>query len=275
MPTGKGLGHALREGKQIGCTAVQVFTSSPRMWKSSAPSQEKIDDIAAAIEETGLRQLASHDTYLVNLCNPDETIAQKSFDTLRDEMDRCGKLGIPLVVSHMGALMGQPLEQGLRKVADRAKEILAETPSSVRLLMETTAGQGSAINSKFEEIATILELAGGDARLAVCLDTCHVFVAGYELRTKEGYAETFRAFDKTIGLDRLKLLHINDSKKDLGSRVDRHENIGKGCLGLEPFRMLVNDPRFENVPMVIETPTENEGHETDLKALWGLAGKSP
>ncbi|HWD38133.1 MAG TPA: deoxyribonuclease IV [Fimbriimonas sp.] len=270
IPTGKGLADALREGKKIGCTAVQVFTTSPRQWKSIFPTEDKIRAFKASKAETGLTHLVSHDTYLVNLCAVDEEVAQKSADTLRDELVRSAAYGIPYVVSHMGALNGQPLEVGLLRVAEKTMEILEETPEDVTLCMETTAGQGSAINSRFEELAMLLELCKAHSRLAICLDTCHIFVAGYDIQTPETYEATIQRFDSIVGLDRLKVIHLNDSKKGLGSHVDRHDNIGKGMLGTEPFQLVVNDKRLEDMAMVLETPTENDGHEKDIKLLRSL-----
>ncbi len=269
-PTSKGIGNAIRESKRIGCTAVQVFTSSPRQWKSLPPTAEKIADIKAAVKETGIDRLISHDTYLVNLCAVDREIAKKSEDTLRDELTRCAAYGIPHVVSHIGALNGQDKEESFGRITQAILRILDDTPDSVTLLMETTAGQGSAVNSRFEELSELLERCKAHKRLAVCLDTCHVFVAGYDLRTKESYEIVMDGFDCLVGLKNLHAIHLNDSKKGLGSKIDRHENIGKGELGVEPFRFLMNDPRLENIPMVIETDVEDEGHEKDIATLRGL-----
>jgi deoxyribonuclease-4 len=270
MPTGKGLDSALREANAFGCTAVQVFTSSPRMWKATPPSGEKVAMFKTAVQETGIEKLISHDTYLVNMCHAQEEVAEKSRDTLRDEMMRCGQLGIGLVVSHMGALLSRPQAEGFAMVARHTLSILNETPEDVVLLMETTAGQGSAINSKFEEMAMLLDLCKGHPNLGVCLDTCHIFVAGYDFRTSETYSETMDAFDRIVGISNLKAIHLNDTKKGLGSRVDRHDNIGKGLIGKEPFGFFVNDPRLQDIPMVVETPTEEEGHQKDLETLSSL-----
>jgi deoxyribonuclease-4 len=270
VPTAKGLGNAIRRGQELGCTAVQVFTSSPRMWKAGPATPEKIADIKSAVRDTGIDQLVSHDTYLVNLCHIDPDLAEKSKTTLQEELERSAAYGIPYVVSHMGSLKGQDLAPGLLKVAEVTLEILSETPESVVLCMETTAGQGSAINSRFEELAMLLELCKAHPRLVVCLDTCHVFVAGYDIRTEEGYAQTMSQFDSLVGLDRLRVIHLNDSKKGLGSRVDRHDHIGKGEIGPDAFRFFLNDPRLESVPMVIETDTDDEGHEKDMATLHSL-----
>ena len=268
MRTSKGLGNALREGKAMGCEAIQVFTSSPQMWRASSVTPEKIADINAAREETGITQIVSHDSYLVNLCAPEPEIRQKSFDGLKGEIMRCGLYGIPYVVSHMGAHKGQGEDVGMKVVAEATLEILAETPPEVTLLMETTAGSGSALGATFDQLAKVLELTKAPPRLGICLDTCHVFVAGYDISNREGYDLVFEYFDNLIGLDKLRAFHLNDSKKGLGSHVDRHENIGEGTLGLEPFRWLINDPRFTGRPMTLETETEE--HARNMQTLFSL-----
>ena len=271
MKASKGLGNALREGKAIGAEAVQVFTSSPQMWRASSVTQEKLDDLNEARRQTGLTMIVSHDSYLVNLCAPEPEIAQKSFDALEGEMTRCAAYGIPFVVSHMGAHKGQGEEYGITTVAEATTRLLADTPADVTLLMETTAGSGSALGATFEQLAAVLDLCGRPERLGVCLDTCHIFAAGYEIRNRECYDMVFEHFDNLIGLDRLGAFHLNDSKKGLGSHIDRHEHIGQGELGLEPFRFLVNDGRFKSVPMLLET--EVSGHAADLKTLRDLIGR--
>jgi deoxyribonuclease-4 len=268
MKASKGLGNALREGKAIGAEAVQVFTSSPQMWRASSATPEKLADFKKAREETGLTEVVSHDSYLVNLCAPEPEIRQKSFDGLKGEMTRCGFYGIRYVVSHMGAHKGQGEEHGIKVIAEAALGILADTPADVTLLMETTAGSGSALGATFEQLAAALDLCKRPPRLCVCLDTCHIFAAGYDIRTRDCYEMVFEHFDNVVGLDRLKVFHFNDSKKGLGSHVDRHEHIGKGELGLEPFRFLVNDPRFAKIPMLLET--EVSGHAEDLAVLRSL-----
>jgi deoxyribonuclease-4 len=268
MKTSKGVGNALRDGKVIGAEAVQVFTSSPQMWRASSATPEKVADFKAAMAETGITQVVSHDSYLVNLCAPEPEISQKSFDGLRGEMLRCGLYGIPFVVSHMGSHKGQGPEIGIKKVAEATERILAETPDEVTLLMETTAGTGSALGATFEQLAQVLDLLKAPKRLCVCLDTCHIYAAGYDIRTREGYEMVFEHFDNLIGCDRLKAFHLNDSKKPLGSHLDRHENIGEGELGLEPFRFLVNDHRFKDTPMTLET--EVEQHARNIATLKSL-----
>lgn len=271
MPVGGGLDKALRRGQEIGCTAVQVFTSNPQQWASKDISDEVAASFEEAKRETGIRALVSHDSYLVNLAAPDDEVRRKSIDALKGELRRCAKLGIPSVVSHMGAHMGQGEEAGLRRVAEGAKEALADTPEEVGLLMETTAGQGSSLDWRFEHLAELISLLKGEERLAVCIDTCHIFAAGYDLRTEEAYERTFREFDRIVGLERVRAIHCNDSKKPLGSRVDRHAHLGQGEIGESAFRLLVQDPRFEEVPILLETPEAETMHAANLAKLWSFA----
>ena len=270
MPVGKGLPFAVRNGQAIGCTAVQVFTSSPRQWYGREATAAEGAALQKSVAETGMGAIVSHDTYLINLCAPTDEVKNKSIKAIKEELTRCSVLGIPYTVSHMGAHSGQGEETGLWAVAEAAKEVLAETPDNVTLLMETTAGQGSSLNHRFEHLAILLNLTGAPERLCVCLDTCHIFAAGYDIRTPEGYEATFAEFDRLVGIDRIKCIHCNDSQKKLGSRVDRHAHIGEGEIGIEAFRCLVNDPRFERVPILLETPDADTMHEVNLKRLWDL-----
>ncbi len=260
-----GLGQAVRNGHAIGCTAIQVFTSSPRQWYSKPVSEAQIVDFNAAKKETGLSAVVSHDSYLINLCAPTPEIAEKSFAGLKGEMERCAQYGIDKVVSHIASYKGQDQGETLVLVAEKLKQMLSETPESVTLLMETTAGQGSSINSRFEEIAILLDLTAGPARLGVCLDTCHIFAAGYDIRTEETYEASFAEFGRLVGFDRLKAIHCNDSKKPFASRLDRHEDIGAGEIGTTAFKLLVNDKRFENTPILLET--DDLKHEMNLSRL--------
>jgi deoxyribonuclease-4 len=270
MPTGKGLPDAIRRGKAIGCTAIQVFTSSPQQWASKPLDPAAPFKLAEAIEEADLapNALVSHDSYLINLSAPDLEIAAKSREALARELTRCATLGIPYVVSHMGSQKDQEEGIALQKVAEQTLSILAEVPETVTLLMETTAGQGSSLNWRFEQLAALFDLTKSPANLAVCLDTCHIFAAGYDIRTAEGYERTFTEFDRLIGCDRIKVIHCNDSKKPLGSRVDRHAHLGEGEIGETAFRCLVHDPRFEHTPIVIETPDADEFHAINVGRLW-------
>lgn len=263
-----GLGNGLRLGKELGCTAVQVFTSSPQQWYAKPIEPSAVEDFKRARVETGITSVVSHDSYLINLCAQDPELATKSEKGLQGEIGRCMTYGIGHVVSHIGSYKGQDQGQCLLRVSEAIKRILSET-ADVTLCMETTAGQGSSLNSRFEELAMILELCQGHERLAVCLDTCHIFAAGYDLRTPETYAATFSEFSKIVGMDRLQVIHCNDSKRELGSKVDRHEHIGKGELGETPFKLLVNDPRFEHVPILLETNEADTMHKVNLDTLKG------
>lgn len=270
MPTGKGLDDAVRRGHAIGCTAVQVFTSSPQQWKAKPITDEQAEALQLALTETGIgKAIISHDSYLINLAAPDELKREMSMNGLISELGRCHHLGIPLVVSHMGAHMGQGEEIGLEMVIEGAKVVLDTAPGDSMLLMETTAGQGSSLGYKFEHWAYVLEKVN-HPRLGICLDTCHMFVAGYDLSTPEGYADVMNQLDKTIGIKNVKCIHVNDSKKALGSRVDRHEHIGEGLIGEACFHCLMNDERFNLIPKTVETPDAETCHEKNVKKLWEL-----
>jgi deoxyribonuclease-4 len=273
MSTSKGLASAVRSGHAMGCTAIQVFTSSPQRWHSPPVTEAMADDFRLAQRETGLTHVVCHDSYLINLCAIEPEMREKSIRGMIGEVERCALYGIPYVVSHMGAHKGQGVDWGLGGVAESLARVLQETPDCVTVLMETTAGQGSCLMSRFEELAKVLEIMDGHERIGICLDTCHVFVAGYDIRDAESFDRTFDEFDKLIGLSRLKVIHCNDSKRGLGSRVDRHEHIGAGEIGEEAFRILMNDERFTNIPILIETDGDDDGHERDLAKLRSLQAR--
>lgn len=276
MPTGKGLWDAVRRGKEIGCTSVQVFTSSPRQWSSKPVTDEQVAALDKAVTESGIdrQALVSHDTYLINVAALDPAKRVQSEEALSRELGRCAQLGIPFVVSHMGAHGGEGVPAGLDKVVDSTKRILDAAPDGVTLLMETTAGQGSSLNARFDEIGEIFDRVGDRPNLGVCFDTCHVFAAGYDLRTPETFAATMDEFDRLVGLEKIKVFHVNDSQKGLGTRVDRHAHLGDGLIGPTAFWCLVHDPRFERVPMVVETPDADTMHEVNVKRLWDWAAMS-
>lgn len=254
---------------------MQVFTSSPQQWKSKPLADEAVERFQQARAATGIDCVVSHDSYLVNLCATNDEIRAKSIEGLKAEIERCARLGIRWVVSHMGSHLGAGEEAGLQAVAEGARRVFEETSDSVTLLMETTAGQGSALNYRFEHLATLLESLQGHPRLGVCLDTCHLFAAGYDLRDRESYEATFSELERWVGLDRVKAIHANDSKKGLGSRVDRHAHIGEGEIGIEAFRLLVNDPRWIEVPILLETPDAETMHKVNLERLKSLLDPAP
>lgn len=266
-PAAGGVQNAVLSAHSIGCTAVQVFTTSPQSWRAKPVTEEMVAAFRAAVEKTGITEVVSHDSYLINLCAPDPAKREQSKEGMKNEIGRCALYGIDRVVSHMGSHVGHGEDWGLAGVAESIKEVLDDTPDSVTVCMETTAGQGSALMAKFEQLAAIIEALGGHPRLGVCMDTCHIFAAGYDIRTEETFNATMAEFDRIVGFDRLKVVHCNDSKKGLGTRVDRHAHLGEGEIGAEAFRLLVNDARFARIPILLETEIENEGQEKDLALL--------
>lgn len=268
MSTAGGLHNSLITGKEIGCAAVQLFTSNPRQWQCPALTDEVVEKFHTARGDTGVGFTVAHDSYLINLAAPDPFILERSRAAFRGELDRAEALHIPWVVTHMGASMGSEEDAAITLLCESLAEILRETEGmSVGIALETTAGQGTGLGVTFEQIARVVDGCAAHRRLGVCLDTCHIFAAGYDIRDEESYEKTFAAFDNVIGLDRLKVIHANDSKKPLGSRVDRHEHIGDGEIGIDAFRRLVKDPRMLHVPMVIETPELEKMHHVNLARL--------
>ena len=269
-----GLYKAFERAQSATCDAVQIFVKSNRSWAVKPLEEDEIAQFKAKAEETGIRPVVAHTSYLLNLGTPDELLWEKSRNMLITELERCEALEVPWLVLHPGSHVGSGEKAGLERVAQGLGEVHAATPGfRARILLETTAGQGDSLGHTFEQLARIIELTPQGERLGVCLDTCHVFAAGYELRTVEGYAATMEAFDKAIGLQRLKALHLNDSKGELGERKDRHEHIGKGHIGLEGFRNVVNDPRLAGLPGLLETPKGDDLEEDreNLRVLRGLA----
>lgn len=275
MSIAGGLDLAVDRAKQAGCHALQIFTKSSGQWRARDLPADEISRFRSRVRDEGLRHVAAHASYLINLASPDAVLQRRSIDALGVEIARADTLGISSLILHPGAHMGRGLDEGIKSVAMGLNSVFASAPKNgVRLLLETWAGQGTTIGSRFEEIAGILDRVRASHRLGVCFDTCHVFAAGYELRTEREYAATFRAFERTIGVDRIEAFHLNDSKNDLGRRLDRHEHIGRGWIGLEAFRLLLNDPRFVHVPMYLETPKGKDLAEDlrNLKTLRKLVG---
>jgi deoxyribonuclease-4 len=246
---------------------VQVFVKSNRSWAVKPLTEDEIARFKARATESGIQPVVAHTSYLLNLGSPDELLWEKSRNMLITELERCEALDIPWLVLHPGAHVGSGEEAGITRVAEGLSEVHAATPGfRTQILLETTAGQGSSLGHTFEQLARIIEQTKQGERLGVCLDTCHVFAAGYELRTAEGYAATMEAFERAIGLERLKALHLNDSKGELGNHKDRHEHIGQGHIGLDGFRNVVNDPRLAGLPGLLETP-KGEDLEEDRENL--------
>jgi len=272
-----GLHLALNRAADDGCDVLQIFTKNANQWNVKPLEPAAIEKFKAARAERKMPFVAAHDSYLINLASPDEKVWERSVEAFKLEMQRAEALGLEYLVFHPGSHKGKGLEDGLKRVARALNAVHAETEGyELMVLIETTAGQGSYVGSRFEEIAEIIRGVEDDERVGVCYDTCHTFAAGYDIRDEAAYEKTFAEFDDVLGPDRLKAFHLNDSLKGLGSNVDRHEQIGDGMLGPEAFRLLVNDPRFENVPGFLETPPLPSGEDSykrNLGVLRGLIGR--
>ena len=255
MSIAGGLPRAVDRAQASGCDALQIFTKSAGQWRARPLPFEEVALFRRRVRETGIRPVVAHNSYLINLAAASPTLRDQSFAALAEELDRAEALGLDGLVMHPGSFTSGAEEQGLDLIADALARLLQQRPRGrTRVVLEHTAGQGTNLGHRFEHLAYILDRLQGSPRVGVCLDTCHLLAAGYDICTVDGYAATFRRFNELIGLARIKVFHLNDSKKPCGSRVDRHEHIGKGCLGLEPFRMLLNDRRFAKLPMLLETP---------------------
>ncbi len=243
--------------------ALQIFTANQRQWQPKLADEQEVRLFRERRAAAGDIPVASHDSYLINLASPKTETAEKSRAALTKELRRCAALGVEYVVMHPGSHLGQGIAAGISRFTanlDRSLEA-SEVGNEVMVLLETTAGQGTSLGASFNELAEIIAGSAFSDQLGVCFDTCHVFAAGYDLRTPAAYEQTMAEFERVIGLERLRFFHLNDSKKELGSRVDRHDHPGRGRIGVEGFRLLVNDPRFTDHPMVLETPKSEDLHE--------------
>jgi deoxyribonuclease-4 len=255
-----GVDLTLARGEALELESLQLFSKNERQWVAKPLDPAVIERFHEEVARTGITKLVVHDSYLINLASPKPDILAKSLPAFADELARCDVLGIPYLVTHPGAHTGSGVEAGIERFAASLNEIYASMPDSTTLtLLETTAGQGTTLGRSFEEIAAIIERVEQKERVGVCLDTCHVFAAGYDFRTPELYGEMMSHFDATIGLDRLKAIHLNDSKNPLGSNKDRHDHIGDGEIGLEGFRQFMNDGRLAGIPGILETEKDASG----------------
>ena len=270
-------GHALAIERATACgmTACQIFTKNANQWSAKPIAPEAAEAFRARVTASDVGFVVAHDSYLINLASPDDALWERSTAAFADELMRADQLGVPWLVTHPGAHMGSGVETGVARVAAALNRLFAAHPDvGVTVLLETTAGQGTTLGRTFEELATILSLIEDQTRVGVCFDTCHVFAAGYDMRDATTYAATLQAFDDIIGIDRLRLFHLNDSKKGLGARVDRHAHVGDGELGSEAFRLLLTDERFLCHPGILETPKDEDGEDDrrNMALLRGLAG---
>lgn len=276
MSIAGGLEKSVDRAELAGCDSLQIFTKNGNQWKAKPIEPEQVERYEARLAETQITPVVAHDSYLINLASPDDEMWEKSIDAFRIELERCEQLSVPFLVTHPGSFMKSSEEEGFQRIAEALNRINNDLAGyKVMALLETTAGQGTNIGHRFEQIAAIMAQVSVPERVGCCFDTCHVFAAGYEIRTDDGYAETIDAFDSVIGLDKLKVFHFNDSKKEFGSRRDRHEHIGAGEIGLDGFRHFVNDPRFADHAALLETPKSEDLHEDieNLERLRGLVAK--
>lgn len=277
MSIAGGYYKAVEAARRVGCDCVQLFTKNNNQWRAKELTDDDVARFQAALAETGITHPIAHDSYLINLASPDRALWKKSVEAFVVEMRRAERLGIPFVVTHPGAFTTSSEAAGIASVARALDEVHRQTRGMrARCLLETTAGQGSCLGWRFEQLAAMLDGVRDPDRLGVCFDTCHVFAAGHAMGTEKEYKATMRALNKTVGVKQVRAFHLNDSVKPLGSRVDRHAHIGRGQMGKAPFRFLLGDRRFRKVPMYLETPKgEEKGKDLDeinLRTLRGLIG---
>ena len=255
----------------LGCDSMQIFTRNQMQWKARVIGDDEAKRFKENVKKHRIQRVMAHDSYLINLSATDEKILEMSKEAFIDEMRRARMLDIDFLVFHPGSHLGAGEKKGMKEVSNNVRSALLEIgEGKPRILFETTAGQGSNLGYSFNQMSTMLREVGLDDRTGVCFDTCHSYAAGYDIVTEDGYEKTFRLFDEEIGLDRLFAFHFNDSKGAQGSRLDRHDNIGKGRLGKAAFAHLINDKRFARHPMILETPGGDEGYIKDLKTLRSL-----
>lgn len=273
MSIAGGFEKAVERGLQTGCQTMQIFSKSSNQWDASPITDEQAALFRSVVEKSGIGPVFSHTAYLINVGSPEKFVAERSKKALLVEVQRADQLGLASVVLHPGSHKETGEEECLKRIAKAVAWVIDQTPGSkVKILYEIAAGQGACVGHSFENLRDLLKLTDRPSRVGICLDTCHLFAAGYDIRTPAAYEKTMADFDKIVGLKKIEAIHLNDSKKELGCRVDRHEHIGKGCIGLEAFRCLLNDKRLNHLPMVLETPKEEECLEDieNLKLLRGL-----
>jgi deoxyribonuclease IV len=269
-----GVDLAPERARDLGCDSMQIFTRNQMQWKSRPIDDEEIERFKGNLKEFKIQRTMAHDSYLINLSALDEKTMALSKEAFADELDRADRLGVDFLVFHPGSHLGAGEAKGLKSISENVRRILGKAgDNGPILLFETTAGQGTNLGFSFEQIASLIDAVGMEDRTGVCYDTCHSFAAGYDISTENGYKSTFELFDQIIGLKMLRAFHFNDSKGGQGSRLDRHDNIGKGKLGKTAFSLLVNDKRFAKHPMILETPGGDEGYRNDLETLRALVKK--
>lgn len=272
MSISGGPDKALERGESIGCTAIQIFTKSNRQWKAKPLTPEMIQDFKNCKKKSSVLDVIAHASYLINLGSSTPSVEKQSTEALKDELVRCEQLGIKYLVLHPGSAGTHSRKKSIEQIARNIDDIFNKTKTSTHILIEIMAGQGSIIGSAFQELAEIRSLVENKKKVGICFDTCHAFAAGYNFSSPRDYQQMWDDFDKTVGIQHIKAIHMNDSKKELDSHVDRHEHIGKGKIGLEAFKLIMNDPRFFDIPKILETPKEKDLEEDveNMKTLTDL-----
>ena len=266
---------AVEEAQSLGLRSLQIFTKNASRWIQRPIHDHEAERFREAVEEWGPYPVTSHDSYLINLASPKEELFQKSIDAFADEIERAELLGLDFLVMHPGAHVGSGVDAAISRIATGMRECFRRIPHvKTRILLENTAGGGSTMGRSFEELRDLLAAIDAPERTGTCLDTCHMFAAGYELRTEEAYQSTMKQLDQTVGARRVFALHLNDSKGDLGSHLDRHMHIGKGLIGRSGFEMVIQDARFDGIPKILETPKEDDMDRKNLALLKRLARKN-
>lgn len=266
-----GVYRVFERGEALGCSALQIFTKSNRRWQAGPFKSEEIEKFNEAQKHSSVKIVIAHAGYLLNIASPNKEVYEKSTVALHDELRRAEQLGIPTLVVHPGSRQDLPLDKALHQIAHACDEVLSKTPGKVKLALETMAGQGSSVGGLLEHLATIIDKVQNKDRLGICVDTCHIHAAGYDIRTEKAYQKFWHTFDTVIGLKKLCALHLNDSKNELGTKRDRHEFIAQGKIGKEAFKLLINDERFFDIPKILETPVADQmEYADDLKVLKNL-----
>ena len=259
MSIAGGIHKAAEKAAELDCNALQIFVKNSNRWTGREIGEEEANAFKSLRRKSGIISVAAHSSYLINLASPEADLRRKSIAAFIDELERCSLLEVETLVIHPGSHRGEGISKGIEFIVASLAQILDEFGPGVQIALETTAGQGNSVGHKFEHLRDIISGVSGHPALTVCLDTCHIFAGGYDIRTKDSYEKTMEEFDSVIGFPRLTLIHLNDSLKPLGSHVDRHEHIGKGWIGDDGFKNLIKDSRFEKISKILETPKDRDG----------------